>query len=182
MTTTLALTTDEARRLWQDFQRRLNWANRALDAAERAEICAEAATHIRDAMQELTEGDEFTRLQAAIASYGDLPPAPPGWRRPAASVLHYASILTLGVAGVFVLILLHMAVMEMFHPQGVGLWHYAAGDWSLSYEAQDGAEEVLGAWFIPAVLGLCAIASALLYALWRFAVAPAGPVSRWMKE
>lgn len=182
MTGVLTFTTAAARLLWQDFLRRLDWANRDLDAAERAEIRAEAATHIRDAMEGLTEGDELSRLQAAIASYGDLPAAPPAWRRPAATGLHYGSILALGVAGVFVLIFLHMAVMEVFHPQAVGLWRYAGGDWALSYEAQEGAEEVLGAWFIPAILSVCALASALLYALWRFAVAPTGPVSRWMKD
>ena len=79
------------------------------------------------------------------------------------------------------LVLLHMAVMEVVHPQAVGLWHYADGDWVLSYQAQQGAAEVLGAWFIPAALSLCALSSAVLYALWRFAIAPAGPVSGWMK-
>jgi len=182
MTGVLTFSTPQARRLWHDFQRRLDWANRELDAAERAEIRAEAATHIRDAMAELSEGDELTRLQAAIAGYGDLDAAPPAWRQPAAVMLHYGSILALGVVGVFVLILLHMAVMEVFYPQAVGLWRYDGGGWALSYEAQDGATEMLGAWFIPAIVSACAATSALLYALWRFAVAPTGPVSRWMKD
>lgn len=182
MTGVLTFSTPQARRLWQEFQRRLDWANRDLDVAERAEIRAEAATHIRDAMEGLTEGDELARLQAAIAGYGELPAAPPAWRRPAATILHYGSILALGVAGVFVLILLHMAVMEVLNAQAVGLWRFAGGDWALSYEAQDGAEEVLGAWFIPAILSACALTSALLYALWRFAVAPGGAVSAWMKD
>ncbi|WP_417482910.1 hypothetical protein [Maricaulis sp.] len=182
MTGLLTFSTPQARRLWQDFQRRLDWANRDLHAAERADLRAEAAAHIRDSMAELTEGDEFTRLQAAIAGYGDLPAAPPAWRRPAAILLHYGSILALGLAGIFVLIFLHMAVMEVFNAQGVGLWHFASGDWALSYEAQDGAEEVLGGWFIPAMLTTCALVSAGLYALWRFAVAPGGAVSAWMKD
>jgi hypothetical protein len=182
MTNGLAITTHEARRQWQDFQRRLEWANRDQDATDRADIRAEAATHIRDAMEAQTEGDEVTRLTAAMESYGTLPPAPPAWRQPLAVILHYGSILVLGVCGVFVLILLHMAVMEIFFPQAVGLWQHSQGDWSLSYEAQEGAEEILGAWFIPSILLFCAFASALLYALWRFAVAPAGPVSRWMKD
>lgn len=182
MTGVLTFSTPQADRLWQDFQRRLDWVNRNLDAAERADLRAEAAAHIRDAMAELTEGDELSRLQAAIAGYGDLPAAPPAWRQPAATVLHYGSILALGVAGIFVLIFLHMAVMEVLDAQAVGLWHFASGDWALSYEAQPDAVEVLGAWFIPAILSLCVLASALLYALWRFAVAPTGPVSGWMKD
>ncbi|WP_417496913.1 hypothetical protein [Maricaulis sp.] len=182
MTGALTLSTPEARRLWQNFQRRLDRANREIDAADRADISAEAATHIRDAMEALSEGDELTRLQAAIASYGDLPAAPPVWRQPVAIVLHYGSILALGVAGIFVLVFLHMTVMEVFTPQGVGLWHHGQGDWSLSYGAQEGATEVLGGWFIPAMLTLCACVSALLYALWRFSVAPGGPVSRWMRD
>tara|TARA_R110000868_G_scaffold120773_7_gene320677 strand:+ start:11257 stop:11805 length:549 start_codon:yes stop_codon:yes gene_type:complete len=182
MTDSLTLSTPEAHRLWQDFQRRLNWANRDLDASDRGDISAEAATHIRDAMAAMGAGDELTRLQAAISDYGDLPAAPPVWRQPAAIMLHYGSILALGVAGIFVLIFLHMAVMEVFNAQGVGLWQYASGDWALSYEAQAEAVEVLGGWFIPAMLTLCACVSALLYALWRFAVAPGGPVSRWMKD
>ena len=182
MTGALTFSTPQARRLWQDFLRRLDRANRELDVADRADISAEAATHIRDAMEALSDGDELTRLQAAIASYGDLPAAPPAWRQPAAVVLHYGSILALGVAGVFVLILLHMAVMEVLNAPGVGLWRFAGGDWALSYEAQTDAEEVLGGWFIPVVLSACAIASAGLYALWRFAVAPSGAVSVWMKD
>jgi len=182
MTDTLTFSTPEARSVWQDFQRRLDWANRDLDAADRADIGAEAATHIRDAMEGLSEGDELSRLQAAIASYGALPAAPPAWRRPVAIITHYGSILALGVVGVFVLIFLHMAVMEVLNAQAVGLWHFASGDWALSYEAQPDANEVLGPWFIPAILSLCALASALLYALWRFAVAPDGPVSGWMKD
>lgn len=181
MTGNLTLSTPGARRLWQDFLRRLDWANRDLDAADRADISAEAATHIRDAMEGLGEGDELTRLQAAITGYGELPAAPPVWRQPAAVMLHYGSILTLGVAGIFILIFLHMAAMEVLHPQAVGLWHYAGGDWALSYEAQAEADEVLGGWFIPAILSVCALGSGLLYALWRFAVAPGGPVSRWMR-
>tara|TARA_R110002072_G_scaffold1395_2_gene11765 strand:- start:744 stop:1292 length:549 start_codon:yes stop_codon:yes gene_type:complete len=182
MTDVLTLSTPQARRLWQDFQRRLDWSNRELNTAERADIRAEAATHIREAMDRLTSGDEYTRLQMAIESYGVLPDAPPAWRRPLAVIVHYGSILALGVVGVFVLIFLHMVVMEVFYPDAVGLWQHSAGDWSLSYEVQDGAEEILGAWFIPVMLTVCALISALLYALWRFAVAPKGPVSRWMKD
>ena len=71
MTGVLTISTPQASRLWQDFLRRLDWANRDLDAAERAEIRAEAATHIRDAMEGLTGGDEFSRLQAAYAAMLD---------------------------------------------------------------------------------------------------------------
>lgn len=181
MTGALTFSTPQARRLWADFQRRLDWANRELDLADRADISAEAAAHIRDAMAGLTEGDELMRLQASIAGYGELPAAPPAWRRPAAILLHYGSILAIGVIGVFVLVLLHMAVMEVLNAQAVGLWHFADGDWALSYEAQTDADEVLGGWFIPAVLSLCALTSALLYKLWRFAVAPGGLISGWMK-
>ncbi len=148
----------------------------------RAEMRAEGATKMHDALAEVSEGDEFTRVQTAIAGYGDLAAAPPVWRGPAAIMLNYGCILALGVVGVFVLILLHMAVLDIFYPQAVGLWRYDGGGWSLSYEVQAGAEEVLGAWFIPAILTTCAATSALLYALWRFAVAPTGAVSRWMKE
>jgi len=182
MTEALALTTAEARRLWQDFQRRLDWANRDLDAADRADIRAEAATHIRDAVMQMNEGEEVTRLRAAINSFGMLPAAPPAWRRPAAIALHYGSILALGVAGVFILILLHMAVMEVFYPDAVGLWRFPDGDWALSYEAQDSADEVLGGWFIPVIVSACALASGLLYALWRFAVSPDGVMSGWMRN
>ena len=123
MTGALTFSTPQARRLWADFQRRLDWANRELDLADRADISAEAAAHIRDAMAGLTESDELMRLEASIAGYGELPAAPPAWRRPAAILLHYGSILAIGVIGVFVLVLLHMAVMEVLNAQAVGLWH-----------------------------------------------------------
>lgn len=181
MTGALTFSTPQARRTWADFQRRLDWANRELTPADRADIAAEVAAHICDAMARFTEGDELMRLQASIAGYGELPAAPPVWRRPAATMVHYGSILAIGVIGVFVLVLLHMTAMEVLNAQSVGLWHFADGDWALSYEAQADANEVLGGWFIPAVLSLCALTSALLYKLWRFAIAPGGLISSWMK-
>ncbi len=182
MTTDLDLVSDEARRIWRRFIRRLDWSNRELTAEDRAEARADAAAHMREALGETRAEDEADRLLAAIAEFGDPPAPPPVWRKPAAIVGHYCSIMVIGATGLVVLALLHMAVMELFNPAGVGLWVYP-GDagFTLSYEAQQGAHEILGAGFIPLMLALCAILSAGIYGLWRFALSPRGPVAGWMK-
>lgn len=186
MTANLEFQTPEANWIWHGFLRRLDWSNRDLTPEEKEEARAEVAVHIRDAMAELNDGDdtgdEFTHLEMAIGSYGLLVDAPPAWRKPLAIGLHYCSILVIGVVGVFVLIFLHMAVMEIFNPEGVGLWIYSSGGFALSYEVQSGATEILGAWFIPTMLGVIGVSVGALYLLWRFALAPSGTVIRWMES
>ncbi|WP_323761690.1 hypothetical protein [Maricaulis sp.] len=182
MTTDLDLLGDDAKRIWRQFLRRLDWANRNLAAEDRAEARAEAAAHMREAMGDARAEGEAERLLAAIAEFGDPPAPPPVWRKPAAIVGHYCSIMVIGATGLVVLALLHMAVMEIFNPAGVGVWVFPdEAGFTLSYEAQQGAEEVLGAGFIPVMLALCAILGGAIYGLWRFALSPRGPVAGWMR-
>jgi hypothetical protein len=171
--------TETARKTWSRFERDLNWSNRNLPAAEQREALAEASAHIRDTMIG-QQGDEHDRLTNAIKGFGDLPEAPPVWRMPLAVALHYAAILVIGVIGLFLTLLLHMAVMDVFQPDQVGLWIYEGGSFSLSYEAQSDAREVLGWSFAPIILLVTSITGAGLYGIWRLALAPSGPVSRWM--
>ena len=182
MTSGLDFQDIESRRRWAEFLRRLDYRHRGLPAAERAELRAEAEAHIRDAMAEMGPGAEVERLDAALRSYGDLPAAPPVWRKPAAMLGHYAGILVIGMMGLTALALLHIGVMDWFDPAGVGLWVYPDGDWSLSYEAQPGAEERLGAWFSPVMLAASALLAGVIYGLWRSCVAPASPLARWMRD
>ena len=182
MTTDLRLTTKAARTLWQRFLKRLDWSNRSLGPDERAEARAEAAAHMREAMGETTAETEAGQLAQAIAGYGELPSPPPAWRRPAAHMAHYLAIMVIGATGLVVLVFLHMAVMEIFNPAGVGLWLYPGENGlTLSYEVQPGAREALGAAFIPVMLAVDAVLLAAIYGLWRFALSPRGPVSRWMR-
>ncbi|WP_417488353.1 hypothetical protein [Maricaulis sp.] len=182
MRMTLELTTAEARRLWADFLRRLDWANRELGTEDRAEARAEAAAHMREAMGDARADDEVDRLLAAIAEFGDPPAPPPVWLKPAAVIGHYLSIMVIGVTGLIVLVFAHMAIMEIINPAGVGLWVYPDDSaLTLSYEAQPGADEILGAGFIPVMLAVCAVLSGAIYGLWRFALSPRGPVAGWMK-
>jgi hypothetical protein len=182
MRMTLELTTLEARRLWADFLRRLDWANRDLPGPERDEAKAEAIAHIAEDLAALDMPDEADRLRAALERFG-LPPAPPPvWRKPLAIILHYLAIMVMGASGLVILTLLHMALMEALNPAAVGLYIYPGDNVvTLSYENQGGAREILGAWFIPAMLMVSALGSAALYSLWRVALSPTGPVSRWMR-
>jgi hypothetical protein len=179
----LELETPEARRIWKDFLRRLDRSNRALSEQEREEARAEAIAHIAELLAEETGDDEADRLRKALARFG-LPPAlPPLWRKPLAHMLHYFAIMVMGAGGLVVLALLHMAVMEVFNPAGVGLYLYP-GDAgiTLSYENQAGARELLGGWFIPAILSVSLLAVGGLFGLWRLALCPSGPISRWMRS
>ncbi len=178
----VAFATPEAQRLWSDFLRRLDWSNRHLAAPERDDARAEAIAHITELMASSDMEDEVERLREALDRFGPLPAPPPIWRKPLAVGLHYLAIMTIGASGLVLLILLHMTVMELFNPAAVGLYIYPGDSLpTLSYEHQAGAREVLGAGFIPVMLALVAAASAALYGLWRLALAPDGPVTRWMK-
>ncbi|RKQ94240.1 hypothetical protein [Maricaulis maris] len=182
MTTDLVLVTEAARTLWRRFLKRLDWSNRTLGPDERAEARAEAAAHMREAMGETTAETEAGQLADAIAGFGDLPAPPPAWRQPVAHLVHYLAIMVIGATGLMVLVFFHMAVMEIFNPDGVGLWLYPDEvGLTLSYEVQPGAREALGAAFIPVMLLVNAVLIAAIYGLWRLALSPRGPVSRWMR-
>ncbi|WP_203295012.1 hypothetical protein [Maricaulis parjimensis] len=174
--------THEARRLWADFLKRLDWSNRHLPSADRSEARDEAIAHMAELLAASPIEDETDKLRDALQRFGPLPAPPPVWRKPLAVALHYLAIMTIGASGLVLLILLHMTVMEAFNPGEVGLYVYPGdGLPTLSYETQSGAREILGAGFIPVMLAIIAAGSAALFGLWRLALAPEGPVSRWMK-
>lgn len=181
MTDFLPLETETARRRLAEFRRSLAWRDRGLSEPEREEARLEAEAHLAEAFA-AAQGEESDRLEAAIAAFGDLPDAPPAWRKPLAIVLHYGALPVIGVVGLFVLALLHMAAMDVLNPSQVGLWVYPDGDFSLSYEAQEGAREVLGPGFAFAAIGLSIGLGWSLLLLWRFAVSPSGQVARWMQD
>ncbi len=171
----------EADRLWRDFLRRLDWANRDLSNEERLEARTETAGHIQDAMEAMQHGDELNRLTTAIEDFGELVSPPPRWLKPIAVVLHYLSIMFIGVIGLFLLALAHMCVMEVLHSDSVGLWLYPDDGLTLSYEVQPGATEILGAWFIPTALACIAVLGGTLWTLWRVAVSSDGRIPRWIR-
>lgn len=182
MDVTVDFETSEARRLWSDFLKRLDWSNRHLSRSERQDAKAEATAHMAELIAHSKLETEAERLREALSRFGTLPSPPPAWRQPLAIGLHYLAIMVIGATGLVLLTLLHMTVMELFNPAGVGLYVYPGDPVpTLSYESQPGAREVLGSWFIPALLAIILTVSAGLYGLWRIALAPTGPVSRWMK-
>lgn len=178
----LDLTTPEARRQWARFKRDLAFRDRNLPAADRDEALAETIAHIHDAFLAADGGTEASRLAAALTRFGPLEAAPPAWRKPLGVILHQAAILLIGITGFFVLALLHMAVMDLFNPEAVGLYIHAGGDFTLSYEVQPHSREVLGRWFAPAALGVSAVIGAGLFGIYRLAIASSGPVSGWIRQ
>lgn len=172
----------DARRTWSRFKRDLAYRYRDLPPEDRIEAVAEAAAHIYEAIADAPGDTEHARLTAALAGFGELPAAPPAWRKPLGVALHQGAILILGVTGFFLAVLLHMAVMEVLNPDAVGLYVHSAGDFTLSYEIQPQSREVLGGWFIQAILGFVGVAGAALYGLYRLAIASTGPVSGWIRE
>lgn len=169
----------EAKRLWADFIARLKWAYRGLPRDERAEAICEAQTHVLEACAETAGTDEAARLQAAIDRFGPLARRPARWRVPAALTLQYGAILMIGTLAFLTLVLVVMMTVEIFNPSGVGVWVFPDGDWSLSFNRQAGAEEVLGGWFIPVMLAVCAVQAGLIFLLHRLALGDGNPLSAW---
>lgn len=148
----LEFETAEARRIWADYRRRLAWRDRDLPAIERSERVLEAEAHIAEAMQEASDDSEPERLRAALDAFGSLDAPPPAWRAPVHFALRYLGMSVVVVCGLFALAFLHMAAMDAFNPDAVGLYWRPGDGYTLSYENQPGSREVLGAWFIPAAL------------------------------
>lgn len=176
------LKTPQARRLWARFKRDLAFRDRDLSAADRQEALAETVAHIHDAFLAAGGESEVSRLTAALHQFGPLEQAPPAWRKPLGIILHQAAILFIGIACFFVLALLHMAVMDLFNPDAVGLYIHGGGDFTLSYEAQPHSREVLGGWFAPAAIGVAAVIGTIVFVIHRLAIASSGPVSGWIRE
>ena len=163
----LDLQTGEARRLWSDYQRRLAWRDRDLPASERTERLLEAEAHISEAMSAASAGSEADQLRAALNAFGTLEPTPAVWQAPVQVALRYAGMSLAVICGFFALALLHMAVMEVFNPDAVGLYWRSGDGVSLSYEAQSGSRELLGVWFIPAALATAAVLLGVVAGLYR---------------
>jgi|GEM_PF-2473480 len=179
---TLSLETQDAQKRWQAFCRDLQFRDRNLPKEDAADTLAEITAHVHDALAHAEGASELDRLNACLTAFGPIPAAPPTWRKPLAVMLHYLAIMVIGVTGLFLITLLHMGVMDIFNPDGVGLWVYANGEFSLSYEIQADAEEVAGVWFLPAILGVTAAISGLLFVLYRIAIAPQGRIAQWTRE
>lgn len=162
----LELETAEARRIWADYRRRLAWRDRDLPAIERAEREMEAEAHIAEAMRDAAGENEPERLRAALDAFGALDAPPPAWRAPVHFALRYAGMSVVVICGLFALALLHMAAMDAFNPDAVGLYWRPGDGYTLSYEIQPGSREVLGAWFIPTALA--ASASLIGIAVWVY--------------
>lgn len=179
MTTERDWGSPEAAQAAEAFLRRLARSLRGASAAERQERLREAEAHLRD-FASAHGGPPETAVAAGVAAFGPLPeparPAPAGGAL--LSLIRTIVILFIGASGVLAAMTLHLAVSDLFAPDEVGLWVYASGDWSLSYEAQPDAREVLGAWFAPVFgLGAIAVAIALVF-LYRIAASPGGALER----
>ncbi|MHA6288933.1 hypothetical protein [Maricaulis sp. CAU 1757] len=178
----LHLDSRAARRLWARFLNHLDHNHADLDATQRDELRDDATAHIADAMARDAEGSEAERLQRAIDQFG-VPPAPaPAWQAQAGTLLHYGSLPVLGLGGLLVALLVIAALWDLVPPHHAGLWVYPDGAFSLSFEAQDGAVDVLGPWFTPLALIAAAGLAGALESLRRLAVSADGPARRWMNR
>lgn len=167
MTRHIEFETAAARALWNDYRRRLAWRDRELPPAERAERLREAESHIIEAMAEDSGNSEVARLERALEAFGTIAAPPAAWQAPARMLASFIVITLIAVSGLLALSLLHMAVMEAFNPNEVGLYWRDGDGWTLSYEAQPDSREVLGAWFIPAALAIAALLGSLVAILLR---------------
>ncbi|MEE2566323.1 hypothetical protein [Hyphobacterium marinum] len=169
----------EAKRIWADFSARLEWTYRDLPREERDEAIAEAQMHVLEACADAQGTGEADRLNAAIRRFGPLARRPSRWRVPAALALQYGAILAIGTLAFLTLALAAMMIAEIFNPSGVGLWVFPDGDWSLSFNRQAGGEEILGTWFIPVMMVVCAVLAGVIYGVHRLALGERNPLSAW---
>ncbi|MFZ5615769.1 MAG: hypothetical protein ACOZAA_00405 [Pseudomonadota bacterium] len=169
---------DAARRLAGKFERDLARSLANIPARERDERIAEATAHLQDAVRD-HGGDEVSALRAAIAAFGPLPDAGDARRTALVACLRFSSVIAVGVLSAIVLFALPFAIAEIANPDATGFWIYPSGDWSLSFEIQEGAREAAGGYFAPALFAIIAAAALSIAAIYRAALSPRGALSHW---
>lgn len=162
----------EAQTTWTEYMRNVEGLCGSLGERQKADILAELKAHLLESYIQLDEGDESTRLSAAIAKLGEPEDFVPLWveerllegAQPGTStrnlyyllrsnalkgVQQFAFSLIVGFGYMMTFYFFIMAVMKFFFPENVGLYLTPSGIPFLGYVDADEFREVLGHWLIP---------------------------------
>jgi len=165
-------TQQQAQTIWSAYMRKVEGLCGSLDNRQKADILAELKAHLLESFIQLDDGDEETRISAAIAKLGKPEDFVPLWveerllegAQPGSStrnlffllrsnalrgVQQFAFTMIVGFGYMMSFYFFIMAVMKVFFPQNVGLWLSPSGIPFMGYVDADEFREVLGYWLTP---------------------------------
>ena len=165
-------TQTQAQTLWSGYMHQVEGLCGSLDRRQKADILAELKAHLLESYVQLDNGDEETRLSAAIEKLGQPKDFVPLWveerlldgaqpgsttrnlyhllRRDALKgVQQFAFSILVGLGYLFSFYFFIMAVLKVFYPANVGLYLSPTGIPFLGYVDAYEFREVLGYWLIP---------------------------------
>ena len=165
-------TQKQAQMLWSGYMDQVGGLCGSLDRRQKADILAELKAHLLESYIQLDNGDEETRISAAIEKLGQPEEFVPLWveerlldgaqpgsttrnlysllrRNALTGVQQFAFSILVGLGYLLSFYFFIMAVMKVFFPVNVGLYLSPAGIPFLGYVDADEFREVLGYWLIP---------------------------------
>jgi len=165
-------TQKEAQTIWTQYMRRVEGLCESLDNRQKADILAELKAHLLESYIRIGDGDEDSRISAAIAKLGHPEDFVPLWveerllegAQPGSStrnlyfllrsnalrgVQQFAFSMMVGFGYLMSFYFFIMAVMKVFYPENVGLYLSPSGIPFLGYVDADEFTEVLGYWLTP---------------------------------
>jgi uncharacterized membrane protein len=165
-------TQKQAQMLWSGYMHRVEGLCGSLDRRQKADILAELKAHLLESYIQLDDGDEETRISAAIEKLGQPEDFVPLWveerlldgaqpgsttrnlyyllrRNALTGVQQFAFSILVGLGYLLSFYFFIMAVMKVFFPANVGLYLSPTGIPFLGYVDADEFREVLGYWLIP---------------------------------
>jgi hypothetical protein len=173
-------TSREARELWKNYLQQVDALCGALDRRQTADIQMELKAHLLESYIQLTEGDEATRIAAAISKLGRPEEFIPLWVEERLldgaqagsrtrnlfhlfrinafkSIRQFVVSMLMGFGYLLSFFLFMAAVMKLFYPEHVGFYVSDSGYPILGYVDSEGFTELLGYWLTP--IGLAAAAA-----------------------
>lgn len=161
-------------RVYLDYMKRVAKVTRSLSAYQREDVHMEITSHIYEAMQQKTEVDETNHLLDVLERLG----APEEILKPLVAdrklelatktfnPVHVFSAMVLnftnGIAYVifallylFLFSFVFLAGAKIFYPDQIGLFYFSPTHWTLGFMEDGykaGSAELLGNWFIPAMM------------------------------
>jgi len=165
-------TQKQAQMLWSGYMEQVGGLCGSLDRRQKADILAELKAHLLESYIQLDNGDEETRISAAIEKLGQPEEFVPLWveerlldgaqpgsttrnlysllrRNALTGVQQFAFSILVGLGYLLSFYFFIMAVMKVFFPVNVGLHLSPTGIPFLGYVDADEFREVLGYWLIP---------------------------------
>jgi hypothetical protein len=168
---------NEAQELWASYMKRVSDLCHLLDKRQTADIEMELKAHLLESFVQIKDGDEVSRISAAMERLGKPEDFVPMWveerlldgAQPGSStrnlflllrsnavkgVQQFSFSMLIGLGFLLSFCFFIISILKLFFPQNVGLFLTPSGVPILGYVDAEGFTELLGYWLIP--LGLVA--------------------------